>query len=73
MLSHADEKAATAKAEQLAKCIEDDPLEWEGETIPLVVAFGVHTIHGGGDAGAALEAADKAMYAHKVGFRKEKA
>jgi diguanylate cyclase (GGDEF)-like protein len=73
MLAHADEQAATAKAEQLAKSIEEDPLEWEGETIPLVVAFGVHTIHGGGDAGAALKAADKAMYAHKVGFRKEKA
>ena len=73
MLSHADENSASAKAEQLAKTIADDPLEFEGETIVLEVAFGVHTIHGGGDAGAALEAADKAMYAHKTGTRKEPA
>lgn len=73
MLSHADENAAHAKAEQLAAAIADDPLDWEGEQIPLEVAFGVHTIRSGGDAGAALEAADKAMYAHKTGSRKETA
>ena len=71
MLSHADEDAARSKAEFLAKSIAADPLEWEGGTIALEVAFGVHTIRGGGDAGAALEAADKAMYAHKTGARRE--
>lgn len=71
MLSHADETAAHAKAEQLAAAIADDPLEWEGEKIPLEVAFGVHTIRGGADAGAALDAADKAMYAHKTESKKE--
>jgi diguanylate cyclase (GGDEF)-like protein len=73
MLSHADEDSARGKAEFLARTIADDPLEWEGETIALEVAFGVHTIRGGGDAGAALDAADKAMYAHKSGIRKEPA
>jgi len=71
MLSHADEDAARGKAEFLAKTISEDPLEWQGEMIDLEVAFGVHTIRGGGDAGAALEAADRAMYAHKTGIRKE--
>ena len=73
MLSHADENAARGKAEFLVKTIADDPLEWEGEEIRLDVAFGVHTIRGGGDAGAALEAADKAMYANKAGSRTEPA
>lgn len=73
MLSHADEDAARKKAEHLARTIADDPLQWEGETIPLDVAYGVHTIRGGVDAGAALEAADKAMYAHKTGIRKQTA
>jgi diguanylate cyclase (GGDEF)-like protein len=73
MLSHADEDAAHGKAEFLAKSIAEDPLEWEGEMIVLEVAFGVHTIRGGGDAGAALEAADRAMYAHKTGIKKEPA
>ena len=73
MLAHADEQAANVKAAQLAQAIEADPLDWNGEEIPLVVAYGVHTILGGGDAGEALEAADKAMYAHKAGSRKENA
>jgi diguanylate cyclase (GGDEF)-like protein len=73
MLSHADEKAAHGKAEFLARTIAEDPLEWEGEMIVLEVAFGVHTIRDGGDAGAALEAADRAMYAHKTGNKKEPA
>ena len=71
MLSHADEDAAWSKAGFLAKRIAADPLEWEGGPIVLEVAFGVHTIRVGGDAGAALEAADKAMYAHKTGARGE--
>ena len=71
MLSHADEKAATVKAEQLARSIAADPLDWNGEKIALKVAFGVHTIRGGGDAGAALDAADKAMYAQKTEIKKE--
>ena len=73
MLSHAEENAARGKAEFLVKTIANDPLEWEGEEIRLDVAFGVHTIRGGGDAGAALEAADKAMYANKAGSRTEPA
>ena len=73
MLSHAGEDAARGKAEFLAKTIAEDPLEWDGGLIDLEVVFGVHTIRGGGDAGTALEAADKAMYAHKTGTRKEPA
>lgn len=73
MLAHADETAATRKAEQLAAQIADDPLDWEGAPVDLQVAFGVHTIRGGGDASEALAAADRAMYTHKSGSRKEPA
>ena len=73
MLSHADENAARGKAEFLARTIAENRLEWEGEKIVLDVAFGVHTIHGGCNAGAALEAADRAMYAQKTGGRKQPA
>lgn len=73
MLSHANEQAARGKAEYLAQTIAEDPLEWEGKKIVLDVAFGVHTIRGGGDAGAALEATDKAMYANKTRTRKQPA
>lgn len=73
MLSHADENAARGKLELLVKTIADDPLDWEGEETRQDVAFGVHTIRDGGDAGAALEAADKAMYANKAGSRTEPA
>lgn len=69
MLSHADEDAARSKAEQLSKAISADPLVWEGEPITLEVAYGVHTIRGGVDASAALEAADRAMYVHKTSRR----
>jgi diguanylate cyclase (GGDEF)-like protein len=71
MLSHADENAAKAKGEQLVEAIAGDPLDWEGEKIPLKVAFGVHTIRGGADAGAALEAADRAMYENKTAKKRE--
>lgn len=73
MLAHADENAAAAKAEQLSRLIAEDPLDWDGEPVDLEVAWGVHTIRGGTDAGAALAAADKAMYARKAGSRKEPA
>lgn len=65
ILSQADEPTARAKAEALVALIEAEPLEWQGESIPIHVSFGVHTFRGGDNVGAALAAADRAMYAHK--------
>jgi len=65
LLVQADHPAAEAKATMLADAISERPLVWQGRTIPLQVAYGVHTFLGDGSAGDALEAADRAMYAHK--------
>jgi diguanylate cyclase (GGDEF)-like protein len=65
LLAHADEKTAGDKARAIVDKIEATPLEWNGTQIPLAVAFGVHTFHGGDNTDAALAAADKAMYERK--------
>jgi len=65
LLSHADEKTASDKAQAIVAKIEASPLAWNGQSIPLAVAFGIHTFHGGEDIGTALDAADKAMYRQK--------
>lgn len=65
LLSHADEAIATSKALDIIAKVEASPLELNGATIPLSLAFGVHTFRGGEDINAALAAADKAMYERK--------
>ncbi len=65
LLVHADDAVATEKALQLTDIIESNPLHWDGNEIPLKVAFGAYTFTGGDNAGEALAAADRAMYAHK--------
>ena len=65
LLTHADEQATAEKAVQLARTIEDRPLTWQGARIELRLAYGVYTFRGGEDARAALDAADRAMYARK--------
>jgi diguanylate cyclase (GGDEF)-like protein len=67
LLVQADEKAAISKASRLADEIAARPLEWNGATIPLRLAFGTFTFSGGENARDALEAADRAMYAQKHG------
>jgi diguanylate cyclase (GGDEF)-like protein len=65
LLSHADEKTASDKAQAIVAKIASTPLSWNGVQIPLTVAFGVHTFRGGEDIKTALAAADKAMYQRK--------
>jgi diguanylate cyclase (GGDEF)-like protein len=65
LLVQADHAAAEAKAAMLAQSVSERPLAWQGRTIPLGVAYGVHTFLGDGSAGDALEAADRAMYVRK--------
>jgi diguanylate cyclase (GGDEF)-like protein len=65
LLSHADQPTAEDKAAVLAATIESEPFAWEGDPIPLKIAYGSYTFKGGEDPAIALDAADRAMYARK--------
>lgn len=65
LLSHADKPTAEDKAAVLAATIESQPFAWEGDPIPLQIAYGSYTFKGGEDPALALDAADRAMYARK--------
>ena len=56
---------AAAKAAKLAAAIAAEEVEWEGHRLGISVAYGVHTLSSGQQADDALDAADRAMYAHK--------
>jgi len=71
ILSQADAKTAAEKAASLVETIESSPLDWNGEEIPIRVSYGIYTFRGGDTAGEALAAADRAMYQHKMAFKKQ--
>ncbi|MCW5732356.1 MAG: GGDEF domain-containing protein [Alphaproteobacteria bacterium] len=64
LLAQAGREVAAFKAEQLAAAIAARPFVFHGETIPISVSHGCHTLVGG-DPARALDAADKEMYARK--------
>jgi len=65
ILAHADGKVAQDKAAALAETVAASPLDWNGQSIPLALAWGVYTFHGGEDARDALARADHEMYVRK--------
>jgi diguanylate cyclase (GGDEF)-like protein len=65
LLPQADRNTALTKAENLAATIAARQVNWHGAGFPVRVSFGVHTLTHGGTLEQALEAADRAMYAHK--------
>jgi diguanylate cyclase (GGDEF)-like protein len=65
LLVQTDEALAEQKAAQLAAAVAERPLEWQGQSIELGVSYGVYSFNGGEDAGDAIDAADRAMYAAK--------
>jgi len=67
LLSHTGPDRAQDKAETLSARVAAETLEWQGASIPLKLAYGVHTLANGEDAGDALAAADRAMYVNKRG------
>jgi len=67
IMVHADANAAHAKAQELAEKVVASPFSWNGETIGVTVAYGVHSFVGGENALSALAAADRQMYAQKKG------
>ena len=65
LLVQADRPLAEAKAAQLAEAVQQRPFSWQGRTLALEIAYGVHCFAGNDNAGDALEAADQAMYTRK--------
>lgn len=65
ILSHADAAMAQDKAQMLSAAIRTSPFTWKGSAISLTVSYGAYTFDQGESADAILEAADRAMYAHK--------
>ena len=70
ILAQSDLRAALDKAATVANAISAAPFEWEGQTIPLTVAYGVYTFKAGESVDDALAAADRAMYANKQSARR---
>jgi diguanylate cyclase (GGDEF)-like protein len=65
LLVQTDEPTALRKAASLAVAITERPLLWQGNEIALSASYGTHSFHGTEDVGAALDAADRAMYRRK--------
>jgi diguanylate cyclase (GGDEF)-like protein len=65
LLVQADEPTALRKAASLAVAITGRPLLWQGAEIALSASYGTHSFQGAEDVGAALDAADRAMYLRK--------
>jgi len=69
ILDKSDAKAARQRAEALRQSILNSPMQWNGNSIPVHVAFGVYTFSGTEDAGHALAAADRDMYQNKKAIK----
>ncbi len=65
ILPQADPAAANAKGRALAEAIAAQAFEFEGQWLRVGVAYGVNGFAAGDEAQAALDAADRAMYAQK--------
>ncbi|MBL4837030.1 MAG: GGDEF domain-containing protein, partial [Kordiimonadaceae bacterium] len=65
ILAQADEATGAQKAQELATMIAKHPLELEGESIRMSLAFGTYTFRSGDEPQDALHKADQAMYENK--------
>ena len=65
LLALADEAAALKKARWLAEAVAGADFRWEGEPIPMSMAYGAYCLTPREDAQLALAAADRAMYRQK--------
>ncbi len=72
ILVQADQAVADEKAADLAAEIQSQTIERNGEKIPIMVAYGAYEIKRGEDIDNVLDAADRAMYAHKNDLRRAK-
>jgi len=65
ILAQADRPQAEEKAGQLLEVIKATPMDWEGNTIMLSCAVGIHQFSGEQSADDALSQADASMYREK--------
>lgn len=65
ILAQVDEAMAKSKTEELAAQISAEPVQWRDVEFEVTIAHGSYTFDGAEDATAALDAADRAMYAQK--------
>lgn len=67
LLVQTDKILAERKANELAIRIEKRPILWQGQTVPVSVAFGFYSFSGGENANVVLDKADREMYRRKAG------
>jgi diguanylate cyclase (GGDEF)-like protein len=65
VLVQTDQALAERKAAELAALIEAHEVAWDGKTIRVSVAYGIHAPAQDDSPGAVLDAADRAMYQSK--------
>jgi diguanylate cyclase (GGDEF)-like protein len=65
LLVQTEKPVAENKAAELAALIQVQEIAWNGSTIRVSVAYGVHAFAHDDNAGAVLDAADRAMYRSK--------
>ena len=65
LLVQTDQALAEQKAAQLAAAVAAKPLQFQGQSVELSVSYGVYSFNGSENAGDAIAAADRAMYAAK--------
>jgi diguanylate cyclase (GGDEF)-like protein len=65
LLSHATQNQGLKKAMLLADATANNPVKWNGHTIPVSFAYGAFELKAGDKAETALTKADEAMYAQK--------
>ena len=66
ILAHADEPQALEKAASLAAVVAASPIDYDGMSFHVQVAYGASTFAGGETVSEAIAAADRAMYANKA-------
>ena len=65
VLPETDTAAAGAAAADLVASVRQQPLQWQGQTIPITTSVGVSSWHRDAADGETLERADRALYAAK--------
>jgi diguanylate cyclase (GGDEF)-like protein len=72
ILAQTGEEAAESKAKELAEAIAGAVLTYEEKDFQIGIAYGVYTVSAGDEVEKALDAADRAMYAQKLGEREDR-
>ena len=72
ILPKASDANADAKAQQILKSLDENPLVLDGKKIPLKIAYGIYPLHSGLSPDQALDHADKKMYTHKQSMKKDR-